>query len=684
MPGATGADSAPAPAPPAGPSRAGSASAPSPSKATAPPKASKTCDNCRKRKIKCVDDDRDATLPCVGCRNLQIDCTYDYVKKKPGRKNSFALAVKAQQAQERDSHNGSRDSVGPVRSSLLSSQRQLHAPYPDQHRQSTARSFSANGLGTTPSGLQGLLDAADAYDSHRTPSASSQNQGTTPRSPFSAFGGGSVLNGGPPLRAHPENGGLSWLDSITLDNFGNGLDFGFNLIDGINQFPSEQAQLLSLESPENMLSNPAASASNNHGSSREPQLEDVTSWANISHYISLYLQYLWPLLPLVHRQTFAEGLATRQDLRDTDFRALLLSLVAFSISQLPTSRLVTDQFDVEGLKRLQRRCHRTSQALQRTYHGSVSLTQICIIIFDNFYLLSIGLAHTAAARLGQAVQLAFTLGLHSDAKTAALGLDSIEVQLRRRVFWQLYASDKTRAIPGNPMLINDFQGVCSFPEAIDDEYITSQGMFPQPPQRTSLLEGFVSVSKLFRILSECFFHHRCILSDLQTIGVEWTVAAEERVHVVLAELPGAIQDPTTVLNEANRQVFATQRANILITAAIVKFALYDLRSALHIDDERLIRDRKAIAREIHSMLMSIPVEDLASNGESVRGKVFHIACALCGQAGSPGTDTDLVRDWCDMFSAITFIQMPPPADATMDSRANSPPPGMSVDTAPSS
>jgi hypothetical protein len=59
---------------------------------------------------------------------------------------------------------------------------------------------------------------------------------------------------------------------------------------------------------------------------REPQLEDVTTWANISHFISLFLQYLYPLLPLVHRPTFAEHLATRLDLRDTDFRALLLSI----------------------------------------------------------------------------------------------------------------------------------------------------------------------------------------------------------------------------------------------------------------------------------------------------------------------------------------------------------------------
>jgi hypothetical protein len=156
----------------------------------------------------------------------------------------------------------------------------------------------------------------------------------------------------------------------------------------------------------------------------------------------------------------------------------------------------------------------------------------------------------------------------------------VEIQLRRRVFWQLYASDKTRAIPGNPMLVNDFQGVCSYPEATDDEFITSQGMFPQPASRTSLLAGFVAVSKLFRIMSECFFHHRCILSELQTISTAWTTNAEDRVHEVLGDLPAAIQDPNTVPLEANRQVFATQRANILITAAIVKFALVSMRSAL--------------------------------------------------------------------------------------------------------
>lgn len=49
---------------------------------------------------------------------------------------------------------------------------------------------------------------------------------------------------------------------------------------------------------------------------------------------------------------------------------------------------------------------------------------------------------------------------------------------------------------------------------------------------------------------------------------------------------------------------------------------------------------------------SIPVEDLASNGESVRAKVFHIACALCAQTpNANNSDQELIRDWCNMVSS---------------------------------
>lgn len=146
---------------------------------------------------------------------------------------------------------------------------------------------------------------------------------------------------------------------------------------------------------------------------------------------------------------------------------------------------------------------------------------------------------------------------------------------------------RTRAIPGPPMLINDFQGVCSLPEPVDDDFITSQGMFPQPASRVSVLAGFVAIAREFQIISECFFHHRYILNTgSRTISTSWTVEAEDKLHRLLRDLPTAIQDPMTNQTEAAKQSFAMQRANILITAAIAKFALVNPFSSVLLRQDR--------------------------------------------------------------------------------------------------
>ena len=122
-------------------------------------------------------------------------------------------------------------------------------------------------------------------------------------------------------------------------------------------------------------------------------------------------------------------------------------------------------------------------------------------------------------------------------------------------------------------MINDFQGVCSLPNPVDDELITSQGSFPQPPSRPSAIAGFVIVSKLFRVLSECFFHHRCIINDIQTVDSAWTVGIEDRIHQLLAEFPEVSHENSMNSTGNIKNMLAVQRANILITAAICKFAL---------------------------------------------------------------------------------------------------------------
>jgi hypothetical protein len=57
-----------------------------------------------------------------------------------------------------------------------------------------------------------------------------------------------------------------------------------------------------------------------------PQIEDVTSWSNISFFISLHLRYQHCVVPILHKPTFNSDLALRLDRKDEQFRAFLLSL----------------------------------------------------------------------------------------------------------------------------------------------------------------------------------------------------------------------------------------------------------------------------------------------------------------------------------------------------------------------
>ncbi|KIR51152.1 hypothetical protein I315_06334 [Cryptococcus gattii Ru294] len=55
-------------------------------------------------------------------------------------------------------------------------------------------------------------------------------------------------------------------------------------------------------------------------------IESVASWEEVGFFLSLYLKHQHPLLPLVHRPTFAQDVLHRRDRVDEAFRGLLLSI----------------------------------------------------------------------------------------------------------------------------------------------------------------------------------------------------------------------------------------------------------------------------------------------------------------------------------------------------------------------
>lgn len=91
-------------------------------------------------------------------------------------------------------------------------------------------------------------------------------------------------------------------------------------------------------------------------------------------------------------------------------------------------------------------------------------------------------------------------GLHRSAEAYDC-FDPIEEEVRKRTFWCVYMWDKQAAsVFGRPAMIRLRDCDVGEPALVDDEYITNDGVGPQPPGIESRLGAFVATMRIFIIL----------------------------------------------------------------------------------------------------------------------------------------------------------------------------------------
>ncbi|RSH88652.1 hypothetical protein EHS25_002879 [Saitozyma podzolica] len=392
--------------------------------------------------------------------------------------------------------------------------------------------------------------------------------------------------------------------------------------------------------------------------SADMQIEQIAPWPAISFFITLYLRYMHSLLPIVHRPSFAQAMTMRADRGDRNLRALVLGLGEHLLDR-----------DVQYPLR---------QELTSGY----------------FCCQSVGQVNRASALLSEACQVAHNLRLHESGDIPEFqDLDTVEMELRRRVFWHVYAVDITEASGGNMIHLNDFEGLAPLPSSVDDEYITSQGSFPQPLQKPSYMTGYVACVQLFPVMADCIVRHRQLkqrlkrarpLSDAEVmLEKAWVREARVEVDRLMSDLPSALQlgdgSPRPTGDPVEDAVFGMQRANLLITEASVKFSLFDYWLELEPLTTESIYERAALAHRAYATLSSISLDDLASNGESMRGKIFRIVIALLRSPDMGSEWVNTVQDWWSLFSRVNFVQlMPPDMASAFDSRQQSPSPSQAA------
>jgi hypothetical protein len=396
-------------------------------------------------------------------------------------------------------------------------------------------------------------------------------------------------------------------------------------------------------------------------------LDAVLPWTDATHFLHLFLRDQHCIVPVVHTPSFALDLIRRRDREDEAFRGLLVSMIAFTICQCPIS-VMTGAYERTRLVDILYRCIKAADAIRHRQRLVPSLELLASTILDWISAQAVG-RPVADLIVAEATRLAHALNLNESQKLDAC---PIETQIRRRLYWIMYAKEKTDALSGRPIILHDFEGVPPHPILVDDEYLTPAGHLPQPDVRPSVMVGFVAILRIFQVISGCVARHRAFANrpsddapDFdddydEPAAIRWIAAAQGRLRAILAALPPALCMDLTVSCAAERRdpcnfrVFRIQQANISITALCAEFALLDFRACLR-PDEDTRAEREEMARKAYATLSGVPQEYLASNGESMvsRGArrrraqglscSAHTSAARCSASSSPSCTRLLSR-----------------------------------------
>ncbi|GLB38250.1 putative fungal specific transcription factor [Lyophyllum shimeji] len=383
---------------------------------------------------------------------------------------------------------------------------------------------------------------------------------------------------------------------------------------------------------------------------RPHRLEDIAPRDTISLIIALFFDFVYPLTPCVHKPSFMADLHARREERDPLFFALVMSTVASTLVQVPRSYLPMER---PVVRKLAQTCHEASRHISVASYDPPTSMHVVIRYFDCVYHFCEGHDATQHAAFGEAAHIAVTLRMHEEASYE--GLDPIECEVRRRIFWLLFGADKSMSILlGRPICLRDEDCTVHFPKELDDEYITPSAYLPQPHGKTATVSGLNYISRLFALLGEILVRIRVDKrsppqGQFATARLEEVQSLHTRIMAALIHAPEPLRLKQTHAQSRlppeyggagfRQATFAevkdffdnpnASRANALNPSLSCKrICMLRSNSSASIDEMQVAEDREAVASDLLNILHSIPIQSIATNGPSLVHKVRFVASTL--------------------------------------------------------
>ena len=154
--------------------------------------------------------------------------------------------------------------------------------------------------------------------------------------------------------------------------------------------------------------------------------------------MSDYLEFIYPLIPVVHRPTFRQDLWRNRDQYDPCFLGLLICLCAVTVGLLPSRfQRYRSSLCFRTRTEMITCCYDMCQRLRGPqYFDEINLQKWARSYLLNIAFFQIGQQNLSRMLEVEAMQLARLLDIHRI--TGYEGLNYIETQLRKKAFWLMF------------------------------------------------------------------------------------------------------------------------------------------------------------------------------------------------------------------------------------------------------
>ncbi|XMA14898.1 hypothetical protein WAI453_007689 [Rhynchosporium graminicola] len=319
---------------------------------------------------------------------------------------------------------------------------------------------------------------------------------------------------------------------------------------------SSEVQIVSPSSQRSCNDSPSSHAYDLEGSSLYTT-DHLGDRAVVEAILADFCQYIYPLIPVVHRPLFKRDIANHRDCYDEVFLGLIYGLCAVTIASLPSKfhdyQKLRPHPPHANSKAMVYACYDEFMRLRRhEYYDEIN--------FDNWaahFLFHLAFFHVTdynrSRMIGaEASQLARLINLHKFPESN--GLNCIEVQLRKKAFWlcfYAFVHGKVHFIRKERICFIDQAEAHTIsyeslmPAEVDDEYINEHTISPQPRGTVSLVTGFNLNSHVFLAAYSSGFHRGKPCPCIQAEDVQSQIQhLQQRLDVlkyILDDIPAPLQ-----------------------------------------------------------------------------------------------------------------------------------------------